>query len=114
MRPHPPIPHQGSAIFPDQAWNQIAITLRLTRRELQVVRGIFDDLTEFAIADNLGISPHTVHTHVERLRRKLGVADRVGLVVHIMEEFLRLTSTPNGSLPPICRIHNAGQCRRHD
>ena len=60
-----------------QAWAQISRSLALSARERQILRGIFDDRTEFAIAANLGISPHTVHSHIERLYHKLAVTDRV-------------------------------------
>jgi DNA-binding CsgD family transcriptional regulator len=104
----------GSAIFPDPSWAEVGRSLGLTKRELQIVRGIFDDRTEFAIAAELGISPHTVHTHMERLRHKLAVVDRVALVLHVMEEFLRLTTAPRSRLPPICGIYSAGLCHLRD
>src|SRR5262245_10012899 len=58
-------PPTKPAILSNDAWNEIAGSLGLTRRELQVVCGIFDDRTELAIAADLGISVHTVHTHIE-------------------------------------------------
>ncbi len=79
----------GAALIPEKEWCRIGGTLALSERELQLVRGVFDDLTEVAIADQLGISPHTVHTHCERLHHKLSVATRVQLVLRITEEFLR-------------------------
>lgn len=100
----------GSAIFSEEAWRQLGRSLRLSRRELQSVRGIFDDRKESTIAAELGISAHTVHTHMERLRRKLGVVDRVELVLRIVNEFLRLTTLPGGSLPPVCARRAAGRC----
>ncbi len=84
----------GSAVFQDQTWHEIIRHLRLSFREGEIVRGVFNDQTEFAIANNLGISPHTVHTHLERLHKKLGVADRVQLVLSITQEGLRLAAAP--------------------
>jgi DNA-binding CsgD family transcriptional regulator len=94
----------------DLAWREIARSLHLSMRELQVVRATFDDRKESAIAADLGISPRTVHTHIERLHRKLEVADRLQLVLRIMHEFLRLTISPQGNLPPICANAAAGCC----
>jgi DNA-binding CsgD family transcriptional regulator len=37
------------------------------------------------ISDRLFLSPRTVSTHVERVLRKLGVANRVAAAVHAME-----------------------------
>jgi len=60
------------------------------------MRAVFDDRTEFAIAADLGISPHTVHTHFRRLHKKLGAITRVQLVLRAMDEFIAL----NGRAPP--------------
>lgn len=100
----------GSAIFSDQAWDEIGRSLRLSGRELQIVRGVFDDRIESTIAADLGMSPHTVHTHVERLYRKLSVTDRVKLVLRITDEFLALTVASGSVLPPICATRTAGRC----
>ena len=102
--------HLGSAIFPNRVWAELARSLRFTKRELQIVRGVFDDRTEFAIAADLGISPHTVHTHLERLRHKLAVVDRAALVLQVVEEFLRLTGAPRSRMPSICGRRAAGLC----
>ena len=49
-------------------------TLRpLTPRERQVLQGMVDGLTREQIARRLGMSPHTVRTHVQSLLHKLGV-----------------------------------------
>lgn len=81
-------------------------------RELQIIRGVFDDRTEFNIATGLNISPHTVHTHVERLHHKLHVADRVQLALRVMDEFLALTVSAQAKLPPVCANWEAGDCLR--
>lgn len=74
------------------------------------MRGVFNDGTEFAIADELKVSPHTVHTHCERLYRKLGVSDRVKLVLRVMETYVILTLSSDGILPPLCANFRAGRC----
>lgn len=53
--------------------------VRLGKREREVLAGLLDGETEAAIAERLGISPHTVHTHVRTLYLKLGVHNRVDL-----------------------------------
>ncbi len=92
------------------AWSEIARSLHLSGRELQIVRGVFDDRTDFAIAVELGISPHTVHSHFDRLHRKLGVTDRVELVLRVIQEFVALTLKPGTVLPPICANRVVGRC----
>jgi DNA-binding NarL/FixJ family response regulator len=85
--------HRGRSILPPDAWEVIANSLRISGRELQIIQEIFDDRKELAIADELEISIHTVHTHLERLYRKLGVSSRVTLVLYILSEYL-------SALPP--------------
>jgi DNA-binding CsgD family transcriptional regulator len=99
-----------AAMFSKRAWGAIASSLELSRRELEVVRGVFEDRTEYAIANDLQISPHTVHTHIERLHRKLRVANRVQLVLRVMNEFHGLTVFPQTKLPPICPNWQTGMC----
>ena len=88
-----PFLHRNRSILPHDAWEVIANSLRISDRELQIIQEIFDDRKESAIADDLTISVHTVHTHLERVYRKLGVSTRVGLILCILAEYL-------SSLPP--------------
>jgi DNA-binding NarL/FixJ family response regulator len=97
-------------MFSEQTWEEIARSLKLSGRELQILRDVFDDHTEFTIAANLSVSPHTVHTHCERLYRKLAVSDRVKLVLRVMDEFLTLTVAPGSVLPPVCANFATGRC----
>jgi DNA-binding NarL/FixJ family response regulator len=78
----------GRRIIADREWASLAERLRLAPREVQVIKGVFDDQKELVIADELGISPHTVHTYLERIYRKLAVDSRVSLVVRVMSEIL--------------------------
>ena len=94
----------------ESAWAEIARSLKLSGRELQIVRGIFHDHTEFAIAADLGISSHTVHSHIERLHHKLAVKNRVELILRIVDEFINLTASPGSVLPPICAHWAANRC----
>ena len=100
----------GAEIFSKQAWDEIASSLKLSGRELQIIKDVFDDRTESAIAAHYGVSPHTVHTYCERLYHKLAVTDRVKLVLRITDEFLALTVASGSVLPPICTNRTAGRC----
>jgi DNA-binding CsgD family transcriptional regulator len=82
----------------------------LSRRELQIVRATFDDCKESAIAAELGITPRTVHTHIERLHRKLAVNDRLQLALRVIREFVALSVSSQSDLPPICANRTAGRC----
>ena len=100
----------GSAIISPPAWEAIARSLKLSARELQIVKGTFDDGTDLGIAQDIGISLHTVHTHVERLHRKLAITNRPQLLLRIMQEFLTLTASSEHDLPPICANRAAPGC----
>ena len=104
----------GSAIFSNPVWVEIGSSLHFTFRELQIIRALFDDKTEYATAADLGISVHTVHTHLERLRHKLRVNDRAGLILQVIQEFIDLTGAAGSVLPPICGKRKAGLCRLRD
>ncbi len=102
----------GSAIFNERVWRKIARSLDLSGRELQVVRGVFDNHAELTIAAGLAISSHTVHTHIKRLYQKLAVTNRAQLVLRVINEFLALAVTPQNPMLPFCAIRAAGYCPR--
>jgi DNA-binding CsgD family transcriptional regulator len=80
----------SESLFTEEDWCQIASSLSVSPRELQIIQGIFEDKKEAAIARQLGISPHTVHTYLERIYHKLAVNSRVQVVVRVVVEFLDL------------------------
>jgi ATP/maltotriose-dependent transcriptional regulator MalT len=100
----------GSAMFSAAAWEELARSLKLSGQELRIVCGVFDDCTEAEMADKLKVSRHTIHTHCERLYRKLGVGDRVKLVLRIVEHHLALVLSGGNRLPPICADFAGGAC----
>ena len=57
-----------------------AEAIRLTPREGEVLGLLVEDETEADIADHLGISPHTIRTHVKNLYAKLQVHSRAQAV----------------------------------
>jgi len=54
---------------------------RLTNRELEVLEQVRQGVSNRAIASTLGISPHTVRSHVATIMRKLGGASRAEAIV---------------------------------
>ena len=100
-------------MFNQPVWAAITRSFNLSNRELQLVRGVFDDCTDFSIASALKISAHTVHTHFGRLYHKLRVANRAQLIVRVLDEFLAMTASPGSNLSPVCPHHAAGRCPLH-
>jgi DNA-binding NarL/FixJ family response regulator len=81
----------GLSLFPLSVWPNLGMALRLSRREMQIVQGVFQDRKEESIASELGISPHTVNTYFQRLYNKLRVCSRPQLIVRVMAEYLAMT-----------------------
>ncbi len=75
-------------LFTKSQWLRIADRLEFSRREIEIVRLVFQDAPDQAIAAELAISVNTVHTHLKRLYSKLGVTSRAGLVLQIVHEHL--------------------------
>jgi len=65
-----------------------AEAIRLTPREADVLERLVEDETEAEIAGVLGVSPHTVRTHVKNLYAKLQVHSRAQAVRAAIERGL--------------------------
>ena len=89
-------------------WGAIVDILRLSEREGAIISNAMDGASETAIARILGISQHTVHTHLERLHRKLHVTTRPQLIARIFAAYVDVVNvgsgTPRPVPPPIERI----------
>lgn len=59
--------------------------VRLTARESEVLSLIARGRTYSQVADALGVSAHTVATHIKNLYRKLEVHSAVGAVMRAIE-----------------------------
>lgn len=81
-------------------WRLIAGLLNLSDRELQVVQGIFDGGTEASIAEELDISVHTIHSHLDRLHKKLHVTSRCALVLRVFEVHLGIEAPATRDVVP--------------
>jgi DNA-binding NarL/FixJ family response regulator len=66
----------------------------LSVREMEVVRGLAEGLTNREIADQMALSYHTIKNHVFRIFEKLGVSNRVELL------FMTLSLAATPQQPP--------------
>ncbi len=73
-------------LFTEDQWQEIVGRLDFSRRETEIVRLVFAGVSDREIADELAISVNTVQTHLKRLFIKLGVVNRVGLVLEIVRQ----------------------------
>ena len=81
---------RGQGVFAPKEWRALATSLGLSPREFGIVRSVFDGASEKCIAEELGLSPHTVHTYLWRVYRKLHVQNRQELLVRVFAEFRSL------------------------
>jgi len=81
---------------------------RLTDREWMVLRGMNSECGEKQLADQLGLSPHTLHSHIKSIYRKVGVQGRLPLLLRAQEAMRNLrVSQMNGHCQP--PVKEAGQ-----
>ena len=80
----------------ESRWCEITRTLKISGRESEIIQYIMAGETEGEIASSLGISAHTVHTHLERLYNKLKVNSRAQLITRIFAEYVSLDTSCNG------------------
>ena len=66
----------------------------LTRREEAVVKSLVEGLTNREIAQTLSISQHTVKNYIFKIFDKLGVSNRVELVIQVLSEPTHARSLP--------------------
>ena len=93
-----------------QDGSAIARQLDISIRQLQIIQRVFDGLDGPGIGKALGVSPHTVHAHLARLYRTLGVTSRCELIVQVFLAYLE--SEDAGGGPCHSRVHALGQSTR--
>lgn len=64
----------------------------VTEREIDIIRGIAEGLSNKMIADKLQLSTHTVNTHRKNIMNKLGVNNTAGIVMFAVKNRLLETN----------------------
>jgi DNA-binding CsgD family transcriptional regulator len=82
--------HDPNSFITATDWARISASLKLSSRESQIAFLVLADVSESTIADRLSISKHTVHSHIERLYRKLAIRSRSQLVVKLFQAYVFL------------------------
>ena len=70
-----------SPLVTAEEWAEISSSLKLSSRESEIVHQLVLGSAELAIASDLGCSPSTVRTHLDRIYRKLGLHCRSELLL---------------------------------
>jgi DNA-binding NarL/FixJ family response regulator len=79
---------RASDLLTTDEWRAIAEALRLSPRELQIGQGLLDGLNEVGLGERIGISAHTVHSHVKRMYSKTGARSHGELVARMFLAYL--------------------------
>ena len=74
---------------PSRVWLKNSAALDLSPRQFEVAWWISEGKTNAVIASILGISPRTIHKHVEHILERLGVESRVAVTVRILTHLLQ-------------------------
>ena len=85
--PDPAAPQNG--LFSDGEWAEVLKALGLPRQKCRVLAMLLEALEDKQIATRLGIGVPTVRSHMTGIFKRLGVADRAELVLHVFLEFRR-------------------------
>jgi DNA-binding NarL/FixJ family response regulator len=72
-------------------WHAVCGHFALSNRESLVARHLVEGATERVVADELGLSVHTVHTYAWRIYRKVGAQDRQALTLRFVDRLRSLT-----------------------
>jgi ATP/maltotriose-dependent transcriptional regulator MalT len=98
MTPEQVLAMQDSELLPEQLSpvspatppqkSMAAYPSDLTRRELEVLRLVAQGLTDAEVAEQLVISPHTVHVHISTIYSKLEVKTRSAATRYVFEHNL--------------------------
>jgi DNA-binding CsgD family transcriptional regulator len=64
-------------------WGEVVFRLRFTHQQSRIVHHLLGGLHDKQIASALSLSVPTVRTHLRRLSAKIGVTDRVELLLRI-------------------------------
>ena len=86
----PPLINGPACRLTEEEWQRINHGMFLTAREMDVVKGMMIGETEAGIAAQLGISTNTVHTHLGRVYKKLGVHGASGLILRVFSAYAQI------------------------
>jgi DNA-binding NarL/FixJ family response regulator len=82
-------------------WTAVIRSLHLAPQQVRVVALILQGKKDKQIAQALGVKVATVRTHLGRLFARVGVADRVELILHVFWLCRALSACPQDHCPQV-------------
>jgi DNA-binding NarL/FixJ family response regulator len=86
-------------MFTNEEWSEIAAQMRLTVRQTEVVRGVFDGMPDKQIAIAMGVTHSAVRAHMRQISRKLGTRGRTEIILAVFQRYVDLC---RGAQPSCC------------
>lgn len=77
-----------STIISNDEWRAISDSLELSSRQFEILKHVVDGSDDAVTSEKLGISVHTVRSHIKRIRQKLGVHNRADLISRVFLSYL--------------------------
>ncbi|MFY0591760.1 DNA-binding response regulator [Roseivirga sp.] len=82
--------HKGGSFFCQKVTNlvnnlELGVDSELSEREMQIIKSIGRGLPSSEIANNLGISIHTVNSHRKNILKKLGLKSPTELIIYAVD-----------------------------
>lgn len=81
--PQNPFSEANTLPFDAVTWAEVASSLRLSPQQVRVVEALLRGMRDKQIARVTGLAVPTVRTHFDRIFRRVGVRDRVELLLKI-------------------------------
>jgi DNA-binding NarL/FixJ family response regulator len=85
-------PAPGRSPLAPELWARVADSLALSPQQARLVELLLGGLRDKDIAASMGVGLPTVRTYFERVFRRVGVTDRVQLVIRVMSVALQESS----------------------
>jgi len=81
---------KGQALLSARAWELVGEELGLSRRQLELVRHVFDGKKLTTVASEMRLSLGTVKTYSQRIHQKLEIRDQRELALAVFGAYLRI------------------------
>ena len=75
--------------FPAHQWEKVILQFNLSRQQIRIVELILLNCGDKQIAAFMGLKVPTVRTYMQRIYFRMGVNDRLALVLKLVTVFLR-------------------------
>jgi DNA-binding NarL/FixJ family response regulator len=79
---------------------------------MQIIQRLFEGAQEGEIAGALGISVHTVHTHLGRIYRKLGVRSLPGMLLRVFGVYVNAVEQDAAGFSGGCSASDPSRARQ--